>query len=94
MHRVQAVRLLLAEKHCAWPSDWANAGDGDVRMRCYFRMGAPARESVVKYALLGNSQTSAVVKTSYIDTLTSIDAACQAAAIELPGIPQSTSCLS
>jgi hypothetical protein len=89
MHRVHAVLQLLAEKHCDWPSDWVDAGDGEVRMRCSVIRGAPARESVVKYALLRNSQTSAVVKTSYIDTLTSIGAACQAAAIELPGIPQS-----
>jgi hypothetical protein len=89
MHRVHAVRQLLAEKHCDWPSDWVDAGDGDLRMRCSAIRSAPARESVVKYALLCNSQTTAVVKTSYIDTLTSIGAACQAAAIELPGIPQS-----
>jgi hypothetical protein len=94
MHRVHAVRQLLAEKHCDWPSDWVDAGDGDVRMRCSVIRGAPARESVVKYALLRNYQTSAVVKTSYIDTLTSIGAACQAAAIEIPGILRATSCLS
>jgi hypothetical protein len=89
MHRVHAVRQLLAENHCDWPNDWVNAGDGDVRMRCSVVRDAPARESVVKYALLRNSQTSAVVKTPYIDTLTSIGAACQVAAIDLPGIPQS-----
>lgn len=89
MHRVHAVRHLLAEKHTDWPSEWVDAENGDVRMRCSVIRGAPARESVVKYALLRNSQTSAVVKTSYIDTLTSIGAACQAAVIELPGIPQS-----
>jgi hypothetical protein len=92
MHRVHAVRQLLAEKRSDWPSDWVDAGDGgdgDVRMRCSFIRGSPAREWVVKYALLRNSQTSAMVKTSYIDTLTSIRASCQAAANELPGIPQS-----
>jgi hypothetical protein len=89
MHRVHAVCQLLAEKYSDWPSDWVDAGDGDVRMRCSVIRGAPARESVVKYALLRNSKTSAVVKMSYIDTLTSIGDACQAAAIELPGIPQS-----
>ena len=89
MHRVHAVHQLLAEKHSDWPIDWVNAETGDVRMRCSVIRGAPVRESVVKYALLRYSQTSAVVKTSYIDTLTSIGAACQVAAIELPGIPQS-----
>jgi hypothetical protein len=34
MHRVRAVRQLLDEKHSDWPSDWVDAGDGDVRMRC------------------------------------------------------------
>jgi hypothetical protein len=52
MHRVHAVRQLLAEKHSEWPRDWVYAGDGDVLMRCSVIRGAPARESVVKYALL------------------------------------------
>jgi hypothetical protein len=58
-------------------------------MLCSVIRGAPARESVVDYALPRNSHTSAQVKTSYIDTLKSIGAAFQAAAIELPGITQS-----
>jgi hypothetical protein len=58
-------------------------------MLCSVIRGAPARESMVKYALPRNSHTSAAVKTSYIDTLTSIGTAVQAAAIELNGIPQS-----
>jgi hypothetical protein len=44
MRSVHAVRQLLAEKHCDWPSDWVGAGDGDVRMRCSVIRGAPARE--------------------------------------------------
>jgi hypothetical protein len=89
MHRVHAVLQLLAEKRSEWSSDWVDAGDGDVRMRCYVIRGAPARESVVNYSLLRISQTSAVVKTSHIDRITSIGAAFQAAAIELTGIPKS-----
>jgi hypothetical protein len=50
MYLVHAGRQLLAEKHSDWPSDWLDAGDGDVRMRCSVISGAPARESVVKYA--------------------------------------------
>jgi hypothetical protein len=89
MHRVHAVLQLLAEKRSDWSSDWVDAGDGDVRLRCSVIRGAPARESVVNYSLLRNSQTSAVVKTSHVDRLNSIGAAFQAAAIELTGIPQS-----
>jgi hypothetical protein len=65
---------------------WADAATGAVRMQCSVIQGTPAQESVVRYALLRNSQTSAVVRTPYVDTLTSIGAARDAAAIKLPGV--------
>jgi hypothetical protein len=43
MHRVHAVRQLLAEKHIEWPRDWVYAGDGDVLVRCSVIRGARGR---------------------------------------------------
>jgi hypothetical protein len=74
MHRVRATCKLILDGHERWPASMRDP-TGQVETQYAVLHKPPSREVVFKYALLRNAMTASVVKTTYVDVLTSIQAA-------------------
>jgi hypothetical protein len=78
MHRVTAARRLIAEDSDfgGWPPGWKDER-GKVRLECSVLLTVPSPEKLIKYAVLLNQHTGALVETSYLDILNAIRTARQ-----------------
>ena len=85
MHRVRAIRQLAADNFSGWPEGWYDASTGKLSIGCQVLRKPLPPKKLIHYAIMLNDQTQSVVRTSYLDTLMSIDAARSIAARELPG---------
>mgnify|MGYP003487394939 FL=1 len=85
MHRVRAIRQLAADNFSGWPEGWYDASKGKLSIGCQVLRKPLPPKKLIHYAIMLNDQTQSVVRTSYLDTLMSIDAARSIAARELPG---------